>query len=569
MICPKCGINLNDNVKFCKECGYAFGVNRNVCKVCGTAVEDDVKFCPECGNRIKYKSNTQHLNSYSQPSNNYNQSSSNHSQSSNSYNQSSNSYNQSSSNHSQPSDNQQSDSQVYKQPKPWLSQINTDTDDMVKLIVVVAIIGVLLAMIVPSISSLDSDSPTISNQISEVEETSFTIEKGSSYSFMNDEKNVYIATAISDTMIKIENWDKFIASSKTSSYNYDVCTLDINDPDVEFYWLDNDHTAFSIMFSDKDNSKCRYEKEVSFTLNLDSSDTNKGTNSYTDVMRYIYVSDDLHVYNAIPLSKSLIKIECWKRLFATELSSYVYNHDVMIVNLVNSNTDFNWVDDSHTSFTLTFDDDLNEDFGTEKFVSFNLVSEDYKYANNVALIQSGIMKEQYDGFNSETNNVTKYCGFTIETPNYWQSYNSDDGKPTWIVTSDGKVIAALVTTRIHAKDDATNFTEDAFIDAKDAIISEVQGDVLTEVNTCDVIDTGEIKGFDITGISKLDDGTVTSGHCFCFISEKARDMYFVAFLQSEDSPYAFDNDFTKIINSIKLTDSVEEETSASLETEAT
>ena len=46
--CPKCGVPLSSNVKFCPECGGKIH-DKKFCVSCGKPMEAGVKFCPECG----------------------------------------------------------------------------------------------------------------------------------------------------------------------------------------------------------------------------------------------------------------------------------------------------------------------------------------------------------------------------------------------------------------------------------------------------------------------------------------------------------------------------------------
>lgn len=52
MLCPNCGENIDDNVKFCKKCGQSLSNNKNFCLNCGTANEYGAKFCKNCGNSL-------------------------------------------------------------------------------------------------------------------------------------------------------------------------------------------------------------------------------------------------------------------------------------------------------------------------------------------------------------------------------------------------------------------------------------------------------------------------------------------------------------------------------------
>lgn len=47
--CPKCGVNLPNNAKFCLECGTKL---ENKCPKCGVVAPLDAKFCLECGEKL-------------------------------------------------------------------------------------------------------------------------------------------------------------------------------------------------------------------------------------------------------------------------------------------------------------------------------------------------------------------------------------------------------------------------------------------------------------------------------------------------------------------------------------
>lgn len=49
MECPKCGVEMNAEDKFCPECGYEF----ICCPECGSKLEEDDLFCQECGHKLK------------------------------------------------------------------------------------------------------------------------------------------------------------------------------------------------------------------------------------------------------------------------------------------------------------------------------------------------------------------------------------------------------------------------------------------------------------------------------------------------------------------------------------
>ena len=47
--CPNCGAQMQDNAKFCFECGTAF---EQKCPNCGNKIIPGAKFCPECGQKL-------------------------------------------------------------------------------------------------------------------------------------------------------------------------------------------------------------------------------------------------------------------------------------------------------------------------------------------------------------------------------------------------------------------------------------------------------------------------------------------------------------------------------------
>jgi len=212
------------------------------------------------------------------------------------------------------------------------------------------------------------------------EEPPLAIKKGSEYACMTDEWNVYIATAISDEIIKIENWSKSSSDSQSVSHEYDVGTFKINDSGNGFAWLDDEKTAFSITFEDKSNSAFKWGGTATFTVNIGNGDVNKGSNYSEEIACYSFQNDKWYTYRAIPLTDTLIKIEAWRTHYGFIFDSFLYGYDVCLVDTANGNTDFEWTDEERTSFTITMRDEQNESYWKDDaLVAFILENEGYEH----------------------------------------------------------------------------------------------------------------------------------------------------------------------------------------------
>ncbi|MCD8368500.1 MAG: zinc ribbon domain-containing protein [Clostridiales bacterium] len=225
-----------------------------------------------------------------------------------------------------------------------------------------------------------------------VVETNYTIEKGTEYAYMSDEWNVYIATAISDSIIQVENWGKSKASSKTVDYQYDVGTYKINDSENGFTWLDDEQTAFTITLQDSDNSRMKTAHSVTFTINISDSDRYKGSNWNDEIACYVYTNDNWHTYRAIPLTETLVKFETWSRTSTDD--DFVYGYDLCVIDTGDGETDFEWTDEEHTSFTITMEDADNNSYWKDAvFVAFTLENEKYAFSDVQSYLASFIPGE--------------------------------------------------------------------------------------------------------------------------------------------------------------------------------
>lgn len=279
-------------------------------------------------------------------------------------------------------------------------------------------------------------------------ETSIT--KGTEYAYMTDEWNVYIATAIADDIITIENWNKSLSSDKTVEFEYDLGTFKINDAENDFAWVDDERTSFVITFADKNNSKFRKGRTAVFTINISDSDTNKGSDYAEDIACYSYQNDDWHLYRAIPLTESLIKIETWYRGSSTD--QFLFGYDMDLIDTTSGDTDFEWTDDDHTSFLITTKDNDNDHYWKkESSVLFTLENENYAFTDVKSYLGKWVVEEgeaavpaaASDYENSNYQDVQKElgdAGFTnISTEVLYDIF--------WGITEEGEVESVSIDGR--------------------------------------------------------------------------------------------------------------------------
>ncbi|MBP3870644.1 MAG: hypothetical protein J6E46_06685 [Faecalicoccus sp.] len=203
----------------------------------------------------------------------------------------------------------------------------------------------------PHTDSEEVSSQKVENDRDELE-TDYSIEKGSEYSYMHDESTLYVATAMTDTLIKLERWEYADGAWKP---NVGVGAYDINDSSSRFSWLDENHTAFTLILDDRDKMSTWVISDAVFTVDINEEAACKGTNYCLDIISYAYKSDDRHLYRAIPLTEDMIKIECWKPSLNKLDSSFVYAYDLASI-YPNKDDDFKWINEEHTSFSTSLED---------------------------------------------------------------------------------------------------------------------------------------------------------------------------------------------------------------------
>lgn len=414
-----------------------------------------------------------------------------------------------------------------------------------------------------------------------------SIENGTEYAYMSDEWNVYIASAVSGTVVKVSNWDKTLSSDEKLEYSCDIGTYKITDQANGFSWIDDEHTAFYFNLQDKNNGegKLKSTRSVPFTINTNNSDKNKGTNYDDNIACYSFQNDDWHMYRAIQMSEHLMKVECWSRSSSDD--KFLYGYDVCLINIGDSSTDFEWGDDKHQAFTITMQDENNNYYWKkQEFVSFTIENPNSQYQSVKSYLDSlnpstaptteteeantandtFDARDNKDGFDSKTNGIYSLASYTVEIPNYWQSEKKIDDGIQWYAETGGKV-AMLQIAASKETDDDYAVTFDGLMDDNDNMIASIESTAFSEVTDYEVIDTGVVKGILYKG--KLSsEGLDGTGEWFSFPSEEDRYWCTLVCAQTNNTEYKYEEDFRKIINSIKKAESKETSAEESKETTA-
>ena len=90
---------------------------------------------------------------------------------------------------------------------------------------------------------------------------------GTVFTYQHDKWNLYKATQLSETTIKIEKWGIDAAvDGDPFKHEYDVCVISTTDTTTGFKWLDDSHAAFSIKLYDKENRYWKKSCVVTFVV---------------------------------------------------------------------------------------------------------------------------------------------------------------------------------------------------------------------------------------------------------------------------------------------------------------
>ena len=253
-------------------------------------------------------------------------------------------------------------------------------------IVVCAIIMIpVLFIIIPLCLSSSDDRTSTTDNKKIATEDNVTANEKDMYAFRCNQWEIYAATMLSDSVVKVEKWGRVIADEENPfEYENDVMTVTIDDENKDgFYWLNKDQTAFCINLKESDDEDLKKGPSVPFvkTTNKFISSANYANSIYT------YTSDRWTMYVASKLSDSVVKIEKWDRTIADEENPFEYWGDICVINTQDSSSsDFTWLDDEKTSFTVTLYDNAEDDLKKGVKQTFT-ISKDFKQKNDLSSLE--------------------------------------------------------------------------------------------------------------------------------------------------------------------------------------
>lgn len=549
MKCQKCGATLDDGVLFCRECGSKITTEKRFCRECGSRLPENVKFCPSCGTAIDQNISIPNRTHQGEDSSSSPTSiSPKHVYSDFSGNVASDGATPFTEGTRFQHSDLGSNSTSLKENNSFLSK----RVHFICLFAVIILCLIFVARFVTKNSKASTLVETANDVVISDVPTNYKIVKGTKYSFMSDEWDVYTATAVSDSIINIEHWDKTLKSKKDMSYSEDIGAFKINDSANGFSWVDENHTAFNFTFYDKSNSKIKKPASHVFTIDINDSATFKGTNYCDEISNYVYTCDDWHTYRAIPLTDNLIKIECWSRTSASD--SLCYGWDWSVVNTINNNVGFEWTDDDHTSFTIFAQDAQNKSYWKEpSLVLFKQERTSYTFNNVLEYLdnteKSNTVKPNKDGYDESTNTTEKLGDYVFSLPAYWEVRTSEDEQFAAFAETSGK---SAVFQAYLQPTNYENMTDEKFSGIQEEFMSIFARsfDDFT-ITKSEIFDNTNVTGYLYTCKFATNGFQNNDGWFLLSLDHPSNKYLLLGLMETSNTEYTYYNDFIKILNSLR------------------
>ena len=103
-----------------------------------------------------------------------------------------------------------------------------------------------------------------------------------------------------------------------------------------------------------------------------SVETSTDTSANSEEGTFTYLHDKWDLYKATLVSDNLVKIDGWYRFNAKEETPFKLDHSVVVIRTDDGSTDFTWLNESHTAFSVTMQDQKNTRFEEPTLVVFEL-----------------------------------------------------------------------------------------------------------------------------------------------------------------------------------------------------
>ena len=190
-----------------------------------------------------------------------------------------------------------------------------------------------------------------------------------SFVYQNSAWDIYKAYLLFDNIIKIEHWFRSFASDdKPFEFRNDLGLINIRSTDNDFEWVDGSHTSFILSIYDRRNDDLNNNTPVLFTTNGQSDISEEFYKTF------LYQNSKWDLYKAFAITENKFKIEHWFRSIATDDKPFEFRNDLGIIRIDSTDIDFEWTDDSHTSFLFSLQDTRNDDLKEPSLVIFKVDS---------------------------------------------------------------------------------------------------------------------------------------------------------------------------------------------------
>ncbi len=188
-----------------------------------------------------------------------------------------------------------------------------------------------------------------------------SITDASLFTFTNDRWAQYRAYAITPSLIKIECWGRWNASTDDFEHYYDIGVVDVNDSSSDFSWTDDTHLAFFLTMEDEQNDNWKRESEkIGFSIDPET---------IPNVAQFTYLHDNWNLYKAYAIAPNMIRIALWGR-WNYNTDDFELYYDIGTIQVDDPTNDFEWTDNSFSAFTTSIIDYNNDDLDELTKVSF-------------------------------------------------------------------------------------------------------------------------------------------------------------------------------------------------------